>query len=341
MSYRCLPLMFLSAAALFGATIPSDPLELATGLLQNADTSALRADALALLERARQNQNLHVWGGPPFDLKVSFTSSGAVSNTGSGDIEEIWMTPGTWLWTAHVGNYSQTRVYYQGQAFDTNPGAYMPLRMHTVRSAIFWPVPTQMAGSLLRTSPASYNGVEVTCILTSRGSSAKDTSGRQWNEREYCVDPKTGFLQTYSEVPGIYSSYDYNGALEFHGSTLPRRFSIFEGGVPVIQAEIGSIQDPPASRPEAFTPSADMKGPGVMIQGHVHLLHVVPGTEPAVVHALLDQQGKVLEAELVQSGNSSEGAGILENVKSAIFPAAREDVPTQREVFIRVVGSLQ
>ena len=45
----------------------------------------------------------------------------------------------------------------------------------------------------------------------------------------YCVDPKTGELQTYSIAPGIYSAYDYTNALAFHGQTLPRRIAVMEG----------------------------------------------------------------------------------------------------------------
>jgi len=50
------------------APIPNDPLELATGPVQIADTADKRAAVLALLERARQNDNLHAPAGAPFHL---------------------------------------------------------------------------------------------------------------------------------------------------------------------------------------------------------------------------------------------------------------------------------
>jgi hypothetical protein len=77
------------------APVPSDQLELATGPVQIADTPEKRSATLALLERARQNNHLHAPAGAPFDLKVSFISSGQTTYAGAGRMEEVWVAPGT------------------------------------------------------------------------------------------------------------------------------------------------------------------------------------------------------------------------------------------------------
>src|SRR5215468_1948620 len=104
------------------APIPGDPLELATGPATIADTPEKRSAILNLLERARQNNNLHVNGMKSFDLKASFNSSGSAGNSGPGVLEESWLSGKTWRWSAHLGDYSQLRIFHNGVAYDSNPG---------------------------------------------------------------------------------------------------------------------------------------------------------------------------------------------------------------------------
>jgi len=70
------------------ASIPGDPLELATGSAIVADTPEKRSAIINLLERARQNNNLHINGMNPFNLKASFNFGGPNANSDSGDLEE-------------------------------------------------------------------------------------------------------------------------------------------------------------------------------------------------------------------------------------------------------------
>ncbi len=240
------------------APVPSDPLELAGGPVQIADTSGKRAAILTLLERARQNNNLHAPGAAAYDLKVSFQATGS-AYSGAGEIEELWLSGRKWRWSARLGDYSQTRVFYQGAAYDSNPHVYMPLRMHMARHAIFWPV-TSRPGNAIRFSQATWKGAPVTCALISRAP-PPTSAGRQWREEEFCVDPTTGLLQTYSEAPGIYAAYDYTNALQFHGSTLARRIAIVENGAAVLQLQIESLEDLAALPTATLRPPQTCKPP--------------------------------------------------------------------------------
>lgn len=328
------------------APVPSDPLELATGPVQVADSPDKRAAILAFLERARQNDNLHAPVGAPFDLKVSFVSSGQSLYNGPGEMEEVWMAPRTWRWTARLGDYSQSRIYHNGVAYDTNAHAYLPLRLQMVRSAIFWPVSGNFAGLLIRTAAASWKGAPVTCALVSGTRSEVTTiPGRRWQEEEFCVDPKSGLLQTYSMAPGIYNVYDYSNAFQFHGSTIARQISIVENGSPVVQVQLEGLQDAGPLDPASFTPTAEMHGPGVVIRGpfrfaqSVANAQVTSGTiQPVIVHALLDVTGKVLEAESLQVADTSLSEAALQLVRTNNYgpPTLRAEMPVQREVFINV-----
>ena len=82
--------------------------------------------------------------------------------------------------SARLGDYSQLRIFYNGAAYDDKPRGSMPLRLQMVRNAVFWPVVGDFAASLIRMATAKWEGIDVTCILTSgRTNDATDTPGRR------------------------------------------------------------------------------------------------------------------------------------------------------------------
>ncbi len=328
------------------APLPYDPLELATGPTLVPDTPEKRALVLNLLERARQNSAMHMPGTAPFDIKVSFNAVGDSHSSGYGEVEETWLNGQTWRWSARLGDYSQLRIFYQGTAYDDKPRGHMPLRLQMVRNSVFWPVVGNFAPTLMRMATAKWEGTDVACILISgAGNEASATPGRRWEENEFCIDPKTGLLRIHSEAPGIYSVYDYNGAVQFHGRTLPRQTTIVEGGTTVLQIHLDSITDP-NNDPNQFVPTKKMMshGPGAIMVGPFRFPESVRAPagysgeiKPVIVHAILDQKGKVLDAEVVGSSDPALSAAALGVVwHSSYMPAQRQDRPLQREAFINV-----
>jgi hypothetical protein len=330
------------------APLPDDPLELATGPTAVPDTPEKRAVLLSLLEQARQNMAMHAPGMAPFTLKASFNSmygGGNSRNNGYGEVEETWLNGQAWRWSARLGDYSQLRIFYEGAAYDDKPRGFMPLRLQMVRNAVFWPVVGNFASLLIRMASAKWEGADVACILSSGTvNDATATPGRRWEETEYCIDPKTGLLRTYSEAPGIYTVYDYDGGIPFHGRKLARRISIVEGGATVLQIHLDSIEDPNRD-PKQFVPTSKMlsHGPGAIMVGPFRFPESVrapvgySGTiQPVIVHAILDQKGKVLDAEVVQSSDSALADAALGVVWHSSYLPARQDRPLQREAFINV-----
>lgn len=326
------------------APLPDDPLELATGPTVVPDTPEKRVVLLNLLERARQNAGMHAPGTAPFTLKASFNSTGSSHQSGYGEVEETWLNGQTWRWSARLGDYSQLRIFYKGTAYDDKPRGHMPLRLQMVRNAVFWPVTGVFAPSTLRMATANWQGTEVACMLISRGE-ATATPGRRWEESEYCIDPKSGLLRTHSEAPGIYSVYDYNEALPFHGRTLPRQITIVEGGTTVLQIKIESIADAANADPDQFVPTHKMlsHGPGAIMTGPFRFPEFVPvppgysgDIQPVIVHAILDRKGKVLDAEVVQSPDSALAEAALGVVWHSSYAQGMRQGPLQREAFINV-----
>jgi hypothetical protein len=327
------------------APLPYDPLELATGPTVVPDTPEKRALLLNLLERARQNSAMHTPGTAPFTMKVSFNSTGNSKNTGYGEVDETWLNGQTWRWSARLGDYSQLRIIYQGMAYDDKPKGFMPLRLQMVRNAVFWPVIGNFAPELLRMATASFQGTDLACMLISGTlNDATPTPGRRWEENEFCIDPKSGLLRTHSEAPGIYAIYEYEGALQFHGRTIPRQISVVEGGETVLQIHIDSIEDANTD-PNQFVPTHKMlaHGPGAIMTGPFRFPEFVPApagysgiVQPVIVHAIVNEKGKVLDAEVVQSSNLTLTATALGVVWRSSYGPGRRPGPLQREAFINV-----
>jgi len=328
------------------APVPGDPLELATGPATIADTPEKRSAILNLLERARQNNNLHVSGMNPFDLKASFNSSGSNENSGPGVLEESWLSGATWRWSEHLGSYSQLRIFHKGVAYDSNPGTYQPLRLQMIRQAVFWPVAGNFANNVIRVAEASWNGKPVTCaLIAGPRANASQQRGRQWIEEEYCIDPETGFLQTYSIAPGTYNVYDYSNAFEFHGHSIARRITIVQNSIPVATVELNEMKDLNSTDESLFTPTPDMKGPGIMLGSPMRFPQIAKNNlaaaangvvQPIIIHAALDIRGRVIEAEALQTSDSALSDAALKLVKSTNYGPMRNRDLVQRDVFVNV-----
>ena len=257
-----LPLFFALTTASFSqqlpiAPVPSDLHELVTGVVKVLDETDQRATVLGLVERARQNSDLHAPSGHPFDLKVSFDASGDLPQTGHGKMEEIWLEVWKWRWTGNLGSYTQKRIM-NGRLYDDNPSV-MPLRLQMVRGAIFWPI-HMGANELLRISPGTWNGSPVMCVLISQPRyQAAQFGGRSWEESEFCIDTKSGLLQTYSPAPGLYAVYDYENPVRFHTSVLPRTITFYGSGSSVLTIHLDSITDATHVDPKLLQPTAKMQ----------------------------------------------------------------------------------
>jgi hypothetical protein len=329
------------------APLPADSLELATGDTLKVANPENRALVLNLLERARQNgSELYAAGGPAFHLKLSFTASGQSRYTGSGEMDEVRYSRNTsWRWTARLGDYSQVRVFQYGVPYDEKTAGPIPLRVQMVRGAVLWPMFNVRPGTMIRMASAQWRGMEVMCALLSFDEAIIAAHGRHWEEREYCVDTKSALLRIYSEAPGIYTLYDYSDTLHFHGRTLARQISIVESGNTVLQINIDGLEDAGAPDPAVLTPTKEMlaRGPGIVLvpSARIRVFATSPAgngkLQPVIVHASIDDQGKVLEAEALQNSDPSLSNAALSMVKSSTYPPNRRATgPVQTEAFINV-----
>jgi hypothetical protein len=300
-----------------------------------------RSGALDLLGRARQNFNLDELS-TPYALKVSFDSSGATQNEGSGTME--WLSDGAshWRWTAQLQNSQVIRVGADDRVYGTNPSEPVPLRIQLVRSVLLRPIVQAPQKFEIRSANVVRDGKTETCLLLSH-SLPPNPAPRAWVEREDCIDPATALLQTWSEAPGIYAIYDYTGAADFHGHLFPRQISIFEGGRLAVKVHVESLEDAPNIDVDLFKPSSEMVAAGesfTLATPSRLPMRVDPSDaptsrffQPVIVHATLDaQDGSVLDAEALQTSDAGLGRTAVDLVKSTLF----EPSGFQQEVFISV-----
>lgn len=343
-----------SAAGGFTFTLapPSDPLEPVTSGATQVNSAEERAAAVALLLRAGDQSAMHAKGTPAHILQMSFNASAStLFPGGAGQLRETWISGQNWRWDASLGSYSLLRISSNGVAYDQQTPQPLPLRLKMLANAVF--APLQFARprvSPMRTASVMWKGAQVTCVLLGGADRAEQDSaaaGRRWSEGEFCVDPATGFLDVYSEVPGIYVFYDYTNALKFHDRTLPSAVTIYENGVAVVQAQLTGITDTNPADTSPFTPTAQMReqGPAVVLFAPILMTRrvPVPGTqdaalvEPVEVHVTLDEQGKVQESELLQSsGLSAQALDFVRQMEIWPAPQAGGTPPRQREAFVRV-----
>ncbi len=72
-----------------------------------------------------------------------------------------------------------------------------------------------------------------------------DVRGRSWDEAEYCLDPKSTNVITYSPIPGFYIHYDYSKAIQFHDTVVPNKLTISQAGQTIVEAQNTSLTDAP------------------------------------------------------------------------------------------------
>lgn len=329
--------------AIFAQTNPPPPdaHEMVTRDPRTLTKPAERSTALDLLDRARQNYNLHDLS-TPYAVKVSFETSGAAQMEGEWTMDELSDGGSHWRWTAQLGDAQVIRIGSDGRVYGTDPAEPVPLRVQMVRSAFYWPIARHASASAMRAADVERDGKSLSCLLLS-ASIPPNPAPRSWVETEYCIDPATGLLQTWSEAPGIYAVYDYNGAANFHGHTLPRQISIFEEGRLAVQARVESLKDAPDLDPSLFKPAPEMADAGgsfALGSPNRFPMRVDPSDaptspffQPVIVHATLDaEDGSVLDAEVLQNFDRDLSRAAMDLVRSTTFPPSG----FQQEAFINV-----
>ena len=318
-----------------GVPLPPDPHELATGHVQVPSTPSERAAALSLLERAKQNAEVHAPGGSPFNIRISFNSTGAGNTfSGPGSMTELWFSGRQWRYDQNLASYSETRLSSQGRIVAKATDS-LPLHVSMLRAAMFAPIGGNPSNSLLRIAPAQWEGRAVSCFLLS-GNTDRAAAGRQWDETEYCVDNASGLLQIFSRAPGTYVVYGYKENLQFHGRQVPDQVTIFVSGSSVLDAKVAIEDANPADAKltaatgeMAPTPVNDMN-----VRFPMPAKSPLAGSfiKPVIVNAVIDKQGKVVEAEVGAASDPALASPALDMVRSANFGPSG----TWRQAYINV-----
>ncbi|MBV8552406.1 MAG: hypothetical protein JOY54_13970 [Acidobacteriaceae bacterium] len=347
----CLSFTFLPVAR--GQTaapeppVPADPLELVTGDAQITASPEQRQQTLQLLNQAHDLSNVQAQA---YHLRATFTSSGSSQYDGSWQTEDISPSRGIYRWTAQGRSYSVTNLYLDRLLYSNQPAQGMPLRLAQFRLAVFFLYSEVGPRASLRTASANMNGTELTCILIAHGArTAAAAHGRRWRESEYCLDPKSGVLVTYSPAPGMYVLYDYSNALHLHDRIVPGKFTITEAGQTVLEARMESLTDPAGLDRSLFTPAAGMNqiGVGSLMTPPWHLSMTIQqgnvtgqlSAQRVILHGMLTPNGHLKEPEVLARTDPTLNQNVLDRVKDGPFFSEETEpgtTPQTHEVFIEV-----
>jgi hypothetical protein len=325
--------------------VPADPLELVTGEAQPVQSVTQRAEIINLLIEARRHGNVRL---SPYDLKTQFTAFGSSGSDGSWQLEDTSPGRGLYRWPAQGPSYSALNLYNNRVLYSNQPAASVPIRLAQVRAALFFVQPMLGPRAAIRTASANLNGVELTCVLVSHGAMRKNTAaGRSWEESEYCVDPKSLNLITYSPIPGLYVLYDYSKNLQFDEQVIANKFTITQAGHTIIEAQTESITDPPEN-PAAFQPAGlNEIGVGPIMTEPWRIRTLVPsaaaagsnGFQIVVLHGMQNPDGRFTDLELIASTSASLNNAAIEYAAAWQDRMIDQDVetgatPQSHEVFL-------
>jgi hypothetical protein len=333
------------------APVPRDPLELATGPIQAANTPTSREAALQLLDRARSGFALRS-AGQAYDLKVSFTvdSLGETNYDGAWEMEDLFAPRQGHRWTAtSASGFTATSLARAGEIYGDGTASVVPLRLLEARGVLFDPIqsPAYADRGSIRTSAATFHGATVTCLLLSRSrNTANVASGRDWEETEECIDPQSGLLRVHSEAPGRYAVFDYSNAPQLGGHILPRSVTITEAARIVSTVSVESLRGITEADPGLFVPTDAMKakGPAVAMTSATKISRVQgegPFTSavtlrPVCVFGLVTPTGHLVEAHALQPSDRNSQAAVEDAMKIDFSPLEPAGAPP-RQHFVFVI----
>jgi hypothetical protein len=338
------------AQVLSPARVPGSPLELVTEGARLARTAEEREAVIALLTKARQLLNVRA---QPYDLKTTFAVSSSAAANGTWILEDTYPSSGLYRWTAQGPAYSAIYLLKNNIQYSDQRGAAIPLRLIQVREAIFFTYPVVTEQTRLRAADASLNGLNLRCALLQQRFDLLGEAlppGRSWDEFEYCIDPRSGLLVTYSPAPGLYIHYDYSKAFRFHKQIIPGAFSIAVARETVIEAKIQSLRNPIKRNRNQFEPGelsqlgvGPMMTTGVGMYGQLQVpsdLVSDQGTGDMVIaHGELSSDGRVSNVEILTGTNTSLNPYAMDRASRWRRPEAAPDqpgtTPQTREVIFR------
>ena len=330
-------------ASLTQPRVPGDPLELVTGEAESVQTVEQRAAAVNLVKRALASSLIREH--PPYHLQTTLTVSGPASPE-TWTMEDMAPERGLYRWTVQGPSLSMVNVYTGGILYSTEPSGGLPLRLVQIREAVLYHREPIGAHTALRTAPGWLNGAELACVLLSQRAEAKPPDiGRRWEEAEYCVDPRTNLLMTWSPAPGVYVAYDYSTSLHLNGVTVAGAFRITQAGHTVVEGRTVNLPGAESLDPALFDPTGlNQVGVGSIMQVTSRLSQFLPNTGPrsalhvVIVHGVLEPNQRLSEAEVVASTSEVLNRTALDSAARVKRRSTEQSgaTPQTREVFVTV-----
>ncbi len=327
--------------------VSAERFELVTGDAQSIEDAKERGDIVTLVTESRRHSNVRV---QPYDIKTAFNALGSGSSDGSWEMEDISPGANVYRWTAQGPGYSAVHLILNKVLYSNRSTDNLPMRLAQARAAMFFTESSFGPRASVRHASGNLDGLDLTCVLVAHNMMGRTVSGgRSWDEAEYCIDPKSKTVVTYSPLPGLYIHYDYGSAIQFHDTIVPGKFTITQAGQPVIEARTVSVADPvkDAAAFQSTGLNTIGMGPAMSPPWHYHANAPAPNgitidqPQVVVIHGMQSPKGRLSDLELLASSNPSLNNSALQYAskwKAGPMGAVVEPgtTPESHEVFLTI-----
>lgn len=196
-----------------------------------------RAESAAILERARQLEDLRSDGGGPFVLSAQIQATREKVHA-PGIYRLTWLAPDRWHEELQLGDFKRVRDgvdggYRQIRSSDFQPQVIFDLDQLLDVAAVTRPEPKEAVG---KTHQEKIGGVELSCV---------DIQFEHYRRRELCFDPATGALVRATLELGGTHEFDYAGALSLGTKQFPSELRSQRKGDFSLDVSVQALTPPP------------------------------------------------------------------------------------------------
>jgi TonB family protein len=301
----------------------------------------LRAEANALLVKA---QKMAVFDPnttkTPFHESVSFVFSGLVQGDEKGTFARDWIAKDQWRLKWELPGYQEINVRNGQQVGERESADFESVRLQQLRWALPPFIVLMGENDLVKKIEVEkVNGLRAQCIKF------EAVRGRDKWTREVCLNAETDTLLRWMDERREIEWTDYT---PFRETFYPRHLVVKEHGNKIIQAEV-EFQDAPGLSGKTFDIPSDMRirkacerftSPIVTKrEDPVYPKRIGVRTIRAevVVELKVSEKGKVVAAQITETGGSDLDRAALDAVKNWEFePAKCDGEPLERNVPVTV-----
>jgi TonB family protein len=315
-----------------------------TGLIGPLWANDQKSDAIALVQRAREQEDLQAQGSPPYQIHSQILIRGNHTQV-QGEYRSVWKAKDLWVEKLTIGDFQRVRFglrggYRQVRSVDYSPQVAFDFDRATDINAHLRNSPEETLG---KTRNRKIDGASLSCV---------EVRSRKTNAllRELCIDSSTGLLSRVEFSDPMSTVVDYSHFSSASGKTYPmhmqmRREHGFSMEISVFPLEKVSTELPTWPENAEFWEGCEDSVPAELISKvsvqYPQEARAARQQGTVSLYVVIEKDGTVSRTKLLQSVSDM----LDQNAKEAVLqwryrPAMCGVSPVRTETVIDVTFSL-